>query len=185
MTKEAYLEFKLNDAMVESKGLDLLTMGRGEGPDCYCYPNSLLRKFVDSLTGSYAYMVMDNEAGMEHLSRRTTQDVDELFLVTNHSLKGVRTIARVRDLVTELKLKVKRQSVIINLVPGKIDPLIVEELVRLNIEPVAIIPLDEEIQQYDLTLKPLLDLADTSKAVTVVNDLMAGLLREAGVYARR
>jgi len=76
MTKEAYLEFKLNDAMVESKGLDLLTMGRGEGAACYCYPNLLLRKFIDSLTGNYTCMVMDNEAGMEHLSRRTTQNIE-------------------------------------------------------------------------------------------------------------
>ena len=76
MTKEAYLDIKLNEAIVETKGLDLVTMGRGEGPDCYCYPNLLLRKFADTLSGNYPYMVMDNEAGMEHLSRRTTQDVD-------------------------------------------------------------------------------------------------------------
>ena len=183
MTKEAYLEFRLNDAMVESKGLDLLTMGRGEGPDCYCYPNLLLRKFMESLAGSYAYMVLDNEAGMEHLSRRTTQDVDELLLVSNHSLKGVRTIARLRDLITELKLKVKRQSVIINLVPDKIDPLLSEELVKLDIEPTAIVPLDEEIQEYDLKFKPLLDLPDTSKAVTVISDLMIELVKGTEIYA--
>ncbi len=177
MTKEAYLEFKLNDAMVESKALDLITMGRGEGADCYCYPNSLLRKFMDSLTGSYAYMVMDNEAGMEHLSRRTTQDIDELLLISDHSVKGIRTIARLRDLITELKLVVKRQSVIINFAPDKIDPLISEELARLDIEPTVIIPFDEEIGEYDLKLKPLLDLPDTSKAVKAVDNLMAKLLK--------
>lgn len=175
MTKEAYLEFRLNDAMVESKGLDLITMGRGEGPDCYCYPNVLLRKFADSLSGNYAYVVLDNEAGMEHLSRRTTQDIDELLLVSDHSIKGVRTIARLRDLVSELKLAVKRQSVIINFVPNGVDPLISEELARLGIELAAIIPSDEEIRECDLKQKPLLDLPDTSKAVKVVNELMAKL----------
>ena len=185
MTKEAYLEFKLNDAMVESKALDLVTMGRGEGADCYCYPNLLLRKFMDSLTQSYAYMVIDNEAGMEHLSRRTTQNIDELLLVSDHSVKGVRTIARLRDLVTELKLVVKRQSVIINFVPDEINPLISEELTKLGIEPAATIPLDEEIYEYDLKLKPLLDLPDTSKAVREVGNLMAKLLKTEEVYTTK
>jgi len=184
MTKEAYLEFKLNDAMVESKGLDLVTMGRGEGAECYCYPNLLLRKFMDSLTGSYAYMVMDNEAGMEHLSRRTTQNIDELLLISNHTVKGVRTIARLRDLVTELKLVVKRQSVIINFVPEKIDPLVSEELAKLGIEPTVTIPLDEEIEAYDLKLKPLPGLPD-SKAARVVDNLMAKLLKSEKVYTTK
>jgi CO dehydrogenase maturation factor len=176
MTKEAYLDYKLNEVIVESGGLDLITMGRGEGPDCYCYPNVILRKFVDNLSGSYAYMVMDNEAGMEHLSRRTTQNVDELLIISDHSVKGVRTVARIRDLVSELKLEVKRQSVVINLVSTKPDPLVTEELARLGIDPVAIIPRDEEVYQYDLKLKPLLDLPDTSRAVAAVNGLMATLL---------
>lgn len=177
MTKEAYLEFRLNDALTESKGLDLLTMGRGEGADCYCYPNSLLRKFMDSLMGNYACIVMDNEAGMEHLSRRTTQNVDELFLISDHSIKGVRTVARLRDLITELKLDVKRQSVVINLVPNGIYPIITEELHRLNITPAATIPLDDEIHDYDLKSKPLLELPDTSRAVRAVSDLLTGLLK--------
>ena len=185
MTKEAYLEFKLNEAMVESKGLDLVTMGRGEGPACYCYPNLLLRKFIDSLTGSYAYIVMDNEAGMEHLSRRTTQNIDELILVSDHSVKGVRTIARLKELVNELKLVVKRQSVIINFAPNEIDPLISEELARLGIELTTTIPLDEKICQYDLKLKPLLDLPDTSKAVKSIDGLMARLLKESNLAAKK
>ena len=177
MTKEAYLEIRLNGAMVESKGLDLLTMGRGEGAECYCYPNLMLRKFIDTLMDNYAYTVLDNEAGMEHLSRRTTQNIDELLLVSNHSIKGIRTMARLKELVAELRLNVKRQSVILNRVPGEMDPLISEELARLGIEPAVLIPEDEEIYQCDLELKPLLELPDTSKAVGAVNDLMAGLLK--------
>lgn len=177
MTKEAYLEIKLNGAMVESKGLDLLSMGRGEGAECYCYPNLMLRKFMDILMGNYAYTVMDNEAGMEHLSRRTTQNIDELLLVSDHSIKGVRTIARLRELITELRLKVKRQSVIINRVPNGVDPLISEELVRLGIEPAALIPEDEQVAKYDLEIKPLLELPDTSKAVRAVSNLLDRLLK--------
>jgi CO dehydrogenase maturation factor len=176
MTKEAYLEFKLNEIIVESKGLDLVTMGRGEGPECYCYPNLMLKKFADTLSQNYPYTVMDNEAGMEHLSRRTTQNVDELLLISDHSVKGVRTIARIRELVAELKLSVKRQSVLINLVPDGLDPMVAEELKKLGINPTATVPLDEEVYQYDLKLKPLLDLPDSSKAVKAVNNLMTKLL---------
>ena len=176
MTKEAYLEYKLNETIVESKGLDLITMGRGEGPDCYCYPNVLLRKFADSLAGNYTYMVMDNEAGLEHLSRRTTQDVDLLLGVSDHSVKGVRTVARIKDLVSELKLVVKKQAVIINFVPTKLAPMVSSELARLGIEPTALIPEDEQIPQYDLEFKPLLELPDTSKAVQAIGALMDGLI---------
>ena len=176
MTKEAYLDYKLNEVVVESEGLDLITMGRGEGPECYCYPNLILRKFADGLADNYAYMVMDNEAGMEHLSRRTTQNVDELLIISDHSVKGVRTVARIKELVAALKLVVKRQSVIINLVPEKLDPRVGEELSRLGIEPVTTVPLDEKVDDYDLRMKPLLDLPDDSKAVRAVNDLMARLL---------
>ena len=184
MTKEAYLELKLNDAITESRGLDMLTMGRGEGPDCYCYPNVLLRKVLDSLSGSYAYMIMDNEAGMEHLSRRTTQNIDELLMVSDPSVKGVRTIARLRELVKELRLVVKRQSVIINFAPDTLDPLLKEEMDRLGIEPAAIVPLAELIREYDLNSKSLLDLPDTSRAVTVVNGLMTKLLEDVKITAK-
>jgi len=176
MTKEAYLDVKMNGAIVEAKGIDMVTMGRGEGPECYCYPNVILRKFADTLSGNYPYMVMDNEAGMEHLSRRTTQNVDELLLVSNHSVKGVRTLARIREMVDELKLVVKRQSVIINQVPDGIDPVVAKEMSRLGLEATAIIPLDEEVYQYDIELKPLLDLPDSSRAVQAVNNLMTNLL---------
>ncbi len=177
MTKEAYLEYRLNNALVESKGLDLIAMGCGEGPDCYCYPNLILRKFVDTLADNYPYIVMDNEAGMEHLSRRTTQDVDGLFIISNHSVKGVRTVARIRKLVSELKLVVKRQWVLINFAPAKLDPLVIDELARLGIDRVTTIPLDNEVYEYDLKLKPLLDLPDASKAAVAVSDLMAKLLK--------
>jgi CO dehydrogenase maturation factor len=176
MTKENYLEYRLNQALVEGRDLDLVAMGRGEGPECYCYPNLILRKFIDRLAGNYAYLVMDNEAGLEHLSRRTTQNVDELLMVSNHSVKGVRAVAQIVELVTDLKLRVKRRSVIINLAPLELDPLVRGELSRMKLEPAATIPLDDEVYRYDLELKPLLDLPDSSPAVRAVSDLMARLL---------
>lgn len=175
-TKESYLELKLNEAISESESIDLLTMGRGEGPECYCYPNLIIRKLADALADNYTYVVMDNEAGMEHLSRRTTHNIDELLIISDHSVKGVRTIARIRELVTQLKLTVKRQSVVINFAPAQLAPSITEELARQGIEPAATIPTDDELYQCDLQSKPLLDLPDSSKAVTAVNGLMAKIL---------
>ena len=181
MTKEAYLEYQLNGAITESKSIDLITMGRGEGPECYCYPNTIIRKLVDEWSKNYAYVVMDNEAGMEHLSRRTTQNIDELLLVSDHSIKGLRALARIKDLIKELKLVIIRESIIINNVPGEVDPRIQEEMDRLELTPAALIPADEEISQYDLEQKPLFQLPDTSKAVTAVNKLMGRLLSKTGV----
>jgi CO dehydrogenase maturation factor len=175
MTKEAYLDYKLNEIIVESSGFDLVTMGRGEGPECYCYPNLMLKKFADTLSQNYPYVVMDNEAGMEHLSRRTTQNVDELLLISDHSVKGVRTIARIKKLVDELKLVVKRQTVLINFVSDGLDPLVAGELEKLGIEAITI-PMDEQVYQYDIQLKPLLELPDSSKAVQAVDNLMNNLL---------
>lgn len=172
MTKESYLDFKLNETLTESKGIDLITMGRGEGPECYCYPNSLLRKFADTLAGNYAYVVMDNEAGMEHLSRRTTQNIDVLLIISDHSVKGIRTVARIRDLVSELKLVVKRQEIIVNFAPDDLAPLVREELSRQGIDAPILIPRDEMLYSYDLEMKPLLEMGEDSIAVRAIGAMM-------------
>jgi CO dehydrogenase maturation factor len=176
MTKEAYLEFKLNSILVESKNLDLMTMGRGEGQDCYCYPNLILRKFIDRLQDSYSFVVMDNEAGMEHLSRGTTQDIDELLIVSNHSIKGVRTIARIKELIAELKLRVKHESIVINMAPGQLDTLILKEMEKLNLKLDAIVPEDEQIYLHDLKNRPLLELGDENPSVKAIDRLMSKVL---------
>jgi len=177
MTKEAYLEYKLNECIVESPGIDLVTMGRGQGPECYCYPNVVLKKFIENLSAGYASLVMDNEAGMEHLSRKTTEDMDALLLISNHTVKGVRAVARIKELVAELKLAFRQQLVVVNFVPGSIDPLIAEEMERLGLKADAIIPEDEMLGRFDLEQKPLMEMPDDSAAVEAVDGLMAGLLK--------
>jgi CO dehydrogenase maturation factor len=175
LTKEAYLEFKLNSLLIEQRGFDLLTMGRGEGEGCYCYPNLILRNFIDRLSENYAFVVMDNEAGMEHLSRGTTHDIDELLIVSNHSVKGVRTLGRIKELVAELHLRIKHQSVVINMAPEKIDPAIESELDKLGLKTDIIIPEDPTICLADLELKSLLDLPDNSPAVEAVGRMISQL----------
>jgi CO dehydrogenase maturation factor len=181
MTKEAYLDFKLNETVVESKGLDLLTMGRGQGADCYCYPNLILRKFADSLVRNYPYMVMDNEAGMEHLSRKTTDNIDVLILVSNCTVKGIRAVAKIRDLVTELKLSIGSQIIVLTSTPERLEPVLSEEMNRLNIIADALIPCDEAIQKYDFEQRTLIDLPDDSPAVMAVSKLASNLLKDKGV----
>jgi CO dehydrogenase maturation factor len=134
-----------------------------------------LKKFIDGLSDSYSYVVMDNEAGMEHLSRKTTDEVDALLLVSNHSVKGVRAIARIIELTDELKLHIKKKIVIINLVPDKLDPLVADELKRLRLQADIIIPEDKNLYRYDLEQKPLMDMPDNSPAVQAVAKMMANL----------
>jgi len=176
LSKEAYLEMKLNDALLEGKRLDLLTMGHGEGPDCYCYPNLMLRKFQDILSGNYDWVVMDNEAGLEHLSRRTTQNIDDLFLVSNHSVKAARTLERIRELVGQLRLNVSRQWVIVNQVPGQVDELVSGELARIGIKEYFTIPQDTAVYEADLHQVPLTELPEGSPAVDAVNSILENVL---------
>jgi CO dehydrogenase maturation factor len=178
MTKESYLNIKLNGAVAESKSVDLITMGRGEGAGCYCFPNNVLKGFIDKLAVNYRFLVMDNEAGLEHLSRGTTENVDELIVVSNHSVKGVRTIGNILDLIKELNLNVKRQSIVINQVPGELDPMIVAGLDKLGVSADAVIPMDGQIAEYDLEQKPLTDLPDDSPAVRAIDVLMERLLAD-------
>ena len=176
MTKETYLDIKLNELLVENQGFDLLTMGRNEGEGCYCYPNTVLRKFIDNLEKNYKFTVMDNEAGMEHLSRGTTQNADELLLVSNATVKGVRTVGRIIELVTELKLRIGNKRVIINMVDGKPDDAVINEMHRLSIVPAALIPLDNDLARFDLDLRPLPELPDSSPSVKAIDNLMGNIL---------
>ena len=108
MTKERLLEFHFQDAIVESRGFDLLVMGKTGGPGCYCRANDLLRGFMEKLKENYQYVVTDNEAGMEHLSRRTTRDVDALLVIANPTPVSLRSAERIHRISGQLKLDIKK-----------------------------------------------------------------------------
>src|SRR3972149_10076965 len=114
MSKDTWIEMQLQDAMVESKNFDLVAMGKPEGTGCYCYVNSVLQRYMEILQHNYPYVVMDNEAGMEHISRGTTKNVGYLLIVSDASPRGVRTAARLRDLVDELKVEVAEMGLVLN-----------------------------------------------------------------------
>ena len=165
MTKDIWFEYRVQEALTEAKGFDLIAMGRPEGPGCYCAANTLARKCLDLLTGNYQYIVIDNEAGMEHFSRLTTRDVDLIFIVSDSSQRGILTASRIRDLIHELDLRIVHEVLIINRVQGEPGPEIFEEVKKQNLELGGILPVDEEVYQYDSEGKPTFQLPLGSKAV--------------------
>jgi CO dehydrogenase maturation factor len=150
MTKDVWFEYKVQEALTEAQGFDLLAMGRSEGAGCYCAANSLARKYIDLLTGNYPFIVIDNEAGMEHFSRLTTRDVDLLFILSDSSRRGIITAARIRDIVLELKLNISRELLILNRITGAVSDDILREISNKKLELAGAIPADEEINSYDL-----------------------------------
>lgn len=175
MPKETFLDYKLNEILQEGKGIDFLVMGKGEGPGCYCYPNAVLKDYIEKLTTNYKYIVIDNEAGMEHISRRTSGDLDTLLLISDETVKGVRTCGRLRDLVNSLKLKVKDIYLVMNRVKNE-DNKLKEEIEKQNLNLIQTVIEDELIRQYDLKDLPLVNLPDEAKSVKAINQMMEKIL---------
>jgi CO dehydrogenase maturation factor len=165
---EQLFDYQIQQALVEAKGFDLLVMGRPEGSGCYCAANNIIRKYMDKLADTYPYTVMDNEAGLEHLSRRTTQDTDLLLIVSDSSVRGVMTAGRIGELVEELKLNVKRVVLIVNRVQDGTsdDPSLQQAIAQQGVEFAGFIPADDLIFEYDLNGKPLIQLPADSRALT-------------------
>jgi CO dehydrogenase maturation factor len=115
MPKQEYLEYQIRVAVKEGNGFDLLTMGRQEGPGCYCYVNNLLRTFLDALSSRYSYVVIDNEAGMEHLSRRTTRSPDVLFILCDRSKASVESAKRIGALADQMNIKMNRKALVFSM----------------------------------------------------------------------
>jgi CO dehydrogenase maturation factor len=130
MTKETWMELKVHESLAEGRGFDLLVMGRPEGQGCYCAANSLVKKHIDILKDNYPFVVVDNEAGMEHMSRLVTQDVDHLFIVSDGTARGILTAGRILDLVKELNLTIGHTYVVIN----RVQPARLDEVRKLAIE---------------------------------------------------
>jgi CO dehydrogenase maturation factor len=165
MSKQEYLDYEVQLALVEGERVDLLAMGRPEGPGCYCAANQMLRQIVDRLSKSYDYVVIDNEAGMEHLSRRTTRDVDVLVLVTDPTLRGLTTAQHMRDMVPELHISVGRVYLVVNRVPGELPAPLAEAVARAGLELLGVLPDDPVMAEFELSGRPLLELPASSPLV--------------------
>jgi len=176
ISKDAWLEFNVHRYLVESRSVDLLSMGRPEGAGCYCYANNLVRGCIDSLARAYPYVVMDNEAGLEHLSRRTTREVDALLIVSDPSVRGIRTAERLDALASELDIVVGKRYLVINRAEEPLDPALVAAADATGLEFLGVIPDDDAVTRADLDSRGLLDLPSDSPAVVAVSLMLASIL---------
>jgi CO dehydrogenase maturation factor len=161
-------EYDIQQAITEAKGFDLLTMGRPEGPDCYCAVNNVLRKFLDKLSSAYSFVVIDNEAGMEHLSRRTTNNVDLLCIVAESTPLGVLTARRIFDLAKQLPISVKQIGVIWN----KSESMEQGVGIERDIETFGSIPYDKAVFEASMQGKTIFDLEENSPALLAVRKII-------------
>ncbi len=148
ITRDQYMEMKVHQALIEEKGYDLLVMGQPDGPGCYCAANQHLAMTMDKLAGNYAYILVDNEAGMEHLSRMNLRNIDVLLVVSDPSARGILTARRIADITAPLGLEIKRKHLIVNRAPETIP----DELTRI---------IDETVSGADLPLGGILPSSDT------------------------
>ena len=173
MSKDRFIEYRIQTAIQEGDGFDLLTMGRPEGPGCYCYVNNVLRNIMAKLIKDYGYIVIDNEAGLEHLSRRTTRSADALVVVSDATPVGLRAAKRIRDLVKELEIKTKKELLIINFNNKEIEK---EKIRNLNLEYLGSVPRDSEIEKISLNGAALMKLDDSAASIRALKKISDRIL---------
>lgn len=177
ISKRDYLEYQVRSSLSEGARFDLIAMGRGEGPGCYCAVNHNLREVIDSLSRHYAYVVIDNEAGMEHLSRRTTRDVQHLLVVSDPTQRGLVAAQRIAELRNELEINVEQAYLILNRVPGgEIHPDLSAALDRLGLPLLGIVPADDDLAVFEFSGRPLIELGDQSPVYRAVAEMMEKIL---------
>jgi len=172
MDKVLYIESLMNQVIVEHKNFDLLVMGRQEGQGCYCMVNNILNRFAEELEKNYAWLLVDNEAGMEHLSRRSSGRVDMLMLVTDYALRGLRAVGRINEMLGDLKLDVREKGLIVNRAPDSLSPAFLEEVKSIGLPILCTIPEDNNLLDFDMERRSLLELPDNSPALNSITEMM-------------
>ncbi|HOV82652.1 MAG TPA: AAA family ATPase [Methanothrix sp.] len=163
--KQLLFESKLFEILLEEDGYDMLVMGKPEGSGCYCFVNNLLRGIMDKTTSDYDLVVIDTPAGLEHFSRKTIPDLDDLIVVTDESRRGLTTAERIRDTAREIDLKYKNLYVVVNKVTPERREKVIENAAGLGLQVIGSIPYDESLAKFDLVGDPLMGLPDDSPAV--------------------
>ena len=176
MTKADYAEFKFNSALIEEDDYDMLVMGRTQGKGCYCYVNGVLKTQIDKYAKNYNYVVIDNEAGLEHVARGTLPKVDTMLLISDSSRRGIQAVARVAEMVEELELKPGRMGLIVNRAPGGVlDAGILEEIQKHGLELLGVLPQDEEIYRCDCAGIPSAKLPEGNGVKTALRGILQSL----------
>ncbi len=165
MTKQMFMEMKLADAVVEGEGFDLIAMGRPEGAGCYCAANHLLSMYLAKLIDNYPYMVMDNEAGMEHISRLTTNNVDVLLIVSDPSIRGIEAAGRINTLVDELKVRAVKRFLIVNQARDGLAGSLHQAIVEKGLNLAGTMPRDDLLYEFDINGNPVVTVPDDNPAL--------------------
>ena len=176
MTKPEYAEYRFNSALIEEDDFDMLVMGRTQGEGCYCFVNGVLKTQITRHSANYKYVVVDNEAGMEHISRGVLPHVDTLLLVSDCSRRGIQAAARIAALANELELKPKMTGLIVNRAPdGVLDEGTRQAVEETGIKLLGVMPQDTAVYDFDCKGKPIIDISDSSPLKLAVKELVAGL----------
>lgn len=174
--KNVYTEMRLNAALSEDDDFDLLIMGRSQGKGCYCYVNSLLERQVQKLQGSYPYIVVDNEAGMEHLNRGILPQIDVALLVSDCSRRGIQATARIADLIDQMDVTPKTVGLIVNRAPdGVLSEDTAEEIRSKGLNLIGVVPQDDQVYKFDCAGKPLVQLAEDSPVKQALRSIVESL----------
>jgi CO dehydrogenase maturation factor len=178
ISRQDYVDREVRLALEEGDQVDLIAMGRPEGQGCYCAVNHLLRQTLDEVGKGYAYIVVDNEAGMEHISRRTTRDVDLLLVVTDPTVRGVRTAQAIAGMADEVDVRVRRKILVVNRVAGDLPAELAAAIADTGLEVAARIPADDQVAHLDARGLPLMQLNGSSPAAAAVDAIAERILRE-------
>ncbi|WP_321422455.1 AAA family ATPase [uncultured Methanobacterium sp.] len=173
MNKWDILDYKIMESIIETPNFDLLVMGRPEGSGCYCAVNNMLRRIIENLSSNYDMIIIDTEAGLEHLSRRTTQNVDVMLVVTDKSKRGMLTAQRIGQLADELDINFKELYLVLNRVNIDNEDEIMEKAKETGLEIAGVIYEDDEVTQYDIEGRPLVELASESNTVKAVSGILS------------
>ncbi|MBF0345988.1 MAG: AAA family ATPase [Nitrospirae bacterium] len=176
MSTDELFDYQVQTSIVEAKGFDLLVMGRPEGPGCYCAANNIIRKYTDKMADDYSYVVIDNEAGMEHLSRRTTHKVGVMFIVSDPTIKGIKTARRINELIEELGLDIVNRRLIINRVKADEGSALKEADEADDLTVAGLIPEDGVISSLDLRGRPVFDIPAESASLQAVYSVLDTVL---------
>lgn len=168
ITKREYLDHQIRSTLSEGDHFDLIAMGRSEGPGCYCAVNHNLREVIDAISKNYRYIVIDNEAGMEHLSRRTTRDVQHLLIVSDPTQRGIVAAERIAAMRAELDIRIENAYLVLNRLVDGIPPALQEKIEQIDIPLLGSIPADSELSTLEFSGTPLVRLEDNSPVYQAV-----------------
>lgn len=172
MGKDSFTEYRLSQVIKEGKGMDFIQMGLPQQNGCYCYPNNLMRMYLEQLQKNYEYVIIDNEAGMEHLSRRIVADIDMLFIISDTSVRSIRSAAKVFELIKVLKISIPEVYLIITKTNEVGIDGLKDEIAKTGLDLIGTIPYDVQAVTFDFEGKPLIDLPDDSLSVMAVKAIV-------------